>query len=105
MKRFISAIIILIITVSTAIVLNCKVVNSSEKIIYLIDNNSDTSEIINIWEKDKIIYSLLFSQSEIEEIQISVNKIETDKNQALNEITEELSTLIDSTSLNINNIF
>lgn len=105
MKRFISAIVILIITVSTAIVLNCKVVNSSEKIIYLIDNNSDTSEIINIWEKDKIIYSLLFSQSEIEEIQISVNKIETDKYQALNEIKEELSSLIDSISLNINNIF
>lgn len=105
MKRFISAIVILIITVSTAIVLNCKVVNSSEKIIYLIDNNSDTSEIINIWEKDKIIYSLLFSQSEIEEIQISVNIIETDKNQALNEITEELSTLIDSTLPNLINIF
>lgn len=105
MKRFISAIVILIITVSTAIVLNCKVVNSSEKIIYLIDNNSDTSEIINIWEKDKIIYSLLFSQSEIEEIQISVNKIETDKNQALNEIKEELSSLIDSTLPNLINIF
>lgn len=71
----------------------------------MIENDCESQDIKIKWEKDKFLYSLIFTQSDIEEIQILFDNICDNKEEVYSEIKEELTLLKDSTKLNVENIF
>ncbi len=106
MIRFCCAVIILAITITSAAVLNRKILKTADEILNYLEYNFDTNEIIEKWNKSKLLFSLVLNQTQTEKIQTAINNIKNNskiKESAAN-LKEELNAICDSLKLNIENI-
>lgn len=105
MKRFFCALIILVLTISIAMTLNNKIINSSNEILQMIKSDTESEKIIKKWQSDKIIYSLVLPQTDVEKIQSSFDNITQNEEKANQTIKEELDRIKTVLSVNFENIF
>lgn len=103
MKRFIIAVIILIITVSSAALLNSKTIKSADEIIKYIELN-DTENIKKCWDKNRILYSVVLTEEKTERIGILIKYASEDKISAAEDLKNEMISLKNELKLNVNNI-
>lgn len=102
MKRFICAVIILFITVTSAALINKKTIKTADEIINTIEKNEGTS-LSEVWNKNKLIFSLVLTEEKTEKIRILFDRANSDKN-AENELKEEMNTIKNVFTLNLKNI-
>lgn len=105
MKRFFCALIILVLTISIAMTLNNKIINSSNEILQMIKSDTESEKIIKKWQSDKLIYSLVLPQTDVEKIQSSFDNITQNEEKAYQTIKEELDRIKTVLSVNFENIF
>ena len=105
MKRFCCALITLALTISCAAVLNGKIIKSADEITRKIDEKN-YAEIADLWEENKLIFSLLLPQEKTEKINTLIT--ETDKKNTpsdrLRELKNEMLGIRDSFEFNLENV-
>lgn len=105
MKRFCCALITLAITVSCAAVLNGKIIKSADEITQKIDAE-ESEKISELWEENRLIFSLLLPQEKTEKINIIIEEIESKNapSAELRELKNLMAGIGDSFKLNLQNI-
>lgn len=106
MKRFCCALIILLITVASSAFLNYKVTKISDEI-----SNASATEnnkkIVEIWNENYLLFSLVLTQGKTEEIQLIIDDISKEKapSNLMRKLKKEMDGINDSMRLSLENIF
>lgn len=105
MKRFCCALIILVLTISCAVLLNGKIIKSADEITQKI-NEKESKEISELWNDDKLIFSLLLTQEKTEKINTLIKEIEQKNapSDELRELKNYMAEIKDSFRIKIENI-
>ncbi len=106
MKRFFCALVVLIITITSAVLLTYKLNKTADEIINYIELNGNEN-IMNCWENNKIIFSVLLDQKKTESLRKSFYYAEKhiSNDDALSEIIDEMKEIKNSSKLCFENIF
>ncbi len=82
MKRFIMALIVLALLITSSILLNVNISHKSEEII----NSDNEKEIKELWSKNQILFNIALSEELVKPLETSVMKL--NKNLSEDEIRE-----------------
>lgn len=103
MKRFICALAVLIITITSAILLTCKINKTADGIIEYIELNG-SNQITDCWDDNRLIFSVFLSQEKADSIHRLFNKAAEGKSDALSEIICEMTEIKEASRLTFENI-
>ncbi|MCQ2470861.1 MAG: hypothetical protein MJ147_02370 [Clostridia bacterium] len=106
MKRFCCAIIILLLTITASAFLNFKIIKISDKISRA-SSEKNENKIVEIWEKNNLLFSLVLTQEKTEEIELIIDDISKEKapSDLLKKLKNEMDGINDSMKLSLENIF
>lgn len=112
MKRFICAILLLAVTVCTAVLLTLKTVSLADELALIVDSPADANEIYLWWDKNEKWFSVLMPHRDTEEIEAMIETLKgTEKSSEENyvmvreELKSKIKLLKDSMLVNASNIF
>lgn len=106
MKRFCCAIIILLLTITASTFLNFKIIKISDEISRA-SSEKNENKIVEIWEKNNLLFSLILTQEKTEEIELIIDDISKEKapSDLLKKLKNEMDGINDSMKLSLENIF
>ena len=105
MKRFCCAIIILVLTIFCAALLNGKIIKSADEITQKIDAE-ENKKISELWDENRLIFSLLLPQEKTEKINTLITEIKNKNapSDELRELKNEMLEIKNSFELNLENV-
>ena len=76
MKRFFAALILLSVTVFTAVYLNSKTLSLAEEFIEIIDSGCTAAQLRNEWEEKSKLFTILLPHEQVEDIETIIESLE-----------------------------
>ena len=81
MKRFFAALILLAVTVFTAVYLNSKTLSLAEEFIEIIDSDCTAAQLRNAWEEKSKLFTILLPHEQVEDIETIIESLVDQKDQ------------------------
>ncbi len=104
MNRFVIASLLLIFLITGSIYLNNKIISAADTMINLIDSQADIDKITEYYDKNKLIFSLILSKEQIQDIKTYIDNLKTDNYDVKNQLKTEMIKIKDSMKVSIYNI-